>query len=323
MTRRFPIALALLLAAPAAQGEDPTELEARFAVEELVPIAVNFGHFYEGRFRGPRGVSYDPRAREVLVADTDGGLIGIFDERMAPLFSFGDPGRLTAPLKVIADARGRLLVLDSGDRRRVRRYSYRGEFIDFVPMEGMENMPGLAISAIALDADGNLFVGDSGNGEVLSFDPKGRLRFRFGNKGVGQNEFTSIMAIAVTAEDIVVSDAAGLGVQVFDRRGRFRRGWGRHELGRENVSLPGGLSVDPKGRIALADSLRHEVKLYRPDGQLIGQYCGMGSGPGEVLYPSDLAFDGHGHLIVADTGNARVQVLTVREPRPKPAAPAH
>jgi DNA-binding beta-propeller fold protein YncE len=312
--RRLAVTLGLVLAAGQAAAEDQAELEARFAVEELDPVAMNFGHFYEGPFHGPRGVTVDQRTGEVLVADTEAGLIGIFDGRMAPLFSFGDGDRLKSPVKVIPDARGRLLVLDGADRRRLRRYSYRGEFLEFVPMEGMEAQPGLSITAVALDDDGNLYVGDSGNGEILSFDARGRLRFRFGNKGVGQAEFSSIMGIVATREAIVVSDAAGLGIQVFDRRGRYRRGWGRHEAGRENVSFPAGLSVDAKGRIALADSLRHEVKLYRPDGVLIGQFCGMGSLRGEVLYPADVSFDGKGRIAVADRGNNRVQILQVREP---------
>ncbi len=309
--------LLAVLAAPGRAGEEETT--SPLAVEDLAPVAITYGHFYEGAFQGPTGVTCDARTGEMYVADSGRGLVGIFDRRGAPLFTFGDPGRLSSPVKALVDREGKILVLDGVDRRRIRRYSYRGEFLSFLELEGMEAKPKLAITAIGLDGQGNLFVGDSGHGEVLAFDPKGRLLFRFGNKGKGANEFEAIMGIAVTAERIYVSDSAGLGVQVFDRRGRYLRGWGRHEAGRENVSFPHGISVDGKGRIALVDSLRHEIKLYAPDGKLIGQYGGAGKRPGDVLYPADASFDGTGRLCVADRGNNRVQVLEPREPAPKQA----
>ncbi len=315
----------LILAALAAPGR-ASDLEAGspLAVEELAPVAITYGHFYEGAFQGPTGVTCDARSGEMYVADAGRGLIGIFDRKGAPLFTFGDPGRLRVPVKAVVDGQGRIVVLDSADRRRLRLYSYRGEFRTFLALEGLDAKPNLAITAIAVDALGNLLVGDSGHGEVLVFDPKGRLLFRFGNKGKGPNEFDSIMGIAATADRIFVSDSAGIGVQVFDRRGRYLRGWGRHEAGRENVSFPHGISVDGKGRIALVDSLRHEIKLYAPDGKMIGQYGGAGQRPGEVLYPADASFDGEGRLCLADRGNDRVQVLQPREPppprpEPKPA----
>ncbi len=303
-------ALAGASAGPVRAADDPSAL----AVEELEPVVVTYGHFYEGRFQGVSGVTCDARSGEMYVADTGRGLIGIFDARGAPIFSFGDPGRIGAPIKAVPDSKGRILVLDSNDRLQIRRYSYRGDFIDFLPLEGMETQPGTFFTAFALDDDDNLYLGDSGNGEVLVFDARGRLKFRFGNKGAGKGEFSSIMGIAPTRDAIYVSDSVGLGIQVFDRRGRYVRAWGRHEAGRENVSFPHGVAVDVKGRIALADSLRHEIKLYKPDGKLIGQFGGAGNGPGEVLYPADVSFDGQGRLCVADRGNNRVQILKPREP---------
>jgi sugar lactone lactonase YvrE len=317
--RSLAAGIVLALAAGPARAAEP---RADLAVEELEAVALTYGHFYEGGFQRPSGVTCDARTREMYVADTGRGLVGIFDERAAPVFAFADPGRMLSPLKAIPDAQGRIIVLDATDRRRLRLYSYRGEFLRFLELEGTAEQPELAISAIALDGDGSLFVGDSGNGEVLVFDKRGRLSFRFGNKGKGPGELSSIMGIAPTPETIVVSDSQGLAVQVFDRRGRYLRSWGRHEPGRANVSFPFGLAVDGKGRIALTDSLRHEIKLFEPGGRLIDLFGGMGTRPGEVLYPADASFDGQGRLCVADRGNNRVQILSLREPAPRPQGAA-
>ena len=98
--------------------------------------------------------------------------------------------------------------------------------------------------------------------------------------------------------------------------GRFLRAWGVHEVGKQNVSLPMGVAIDGKGRVALVDMLRQEIKLFEATGQLIGLFGGVGRRPGEVFFPSDVSSDASGRLCVADRGNSRVQVLAAVEATP-------
>lgn len=51
------------------------------------------------------------------------------------------------------------------------------------------------------DADGNVYVTDSGNHSILKFSPDGELRASFGGKGQGPGEFQMMGGIAVDKDD--------------------------------------------------------------------------------------------------------------------------
>ena len=52
----------------------------------------------------------------------------------------------------------------------------------------------------------------------------------------------------------------------------------------------------------------HRVSVFSPSGKKTsGTY---GSGPGQVLCPCEVAVDGEGNILVADSGNYRIQKLT-------------
>ena len=187
-------------------------------------------------------------------------------------------------------------------------FSYRGEYLSSIDVAAAAKQK-VGLTALALDDDGNLYVGDSANGQVLVLDHRREVKVRFGSPGIGKGEFSTISGIAADAERIYVSDNLALGVQVFSRHGRFLAGWGIHEVGRANVSFPSGIAVDAKGRIVLVDQLRHDIKYFAPDGRLIEQFGGMGTGPGEVGNPADVSIGRGGRVCVAERGNGRVQVL--------------
>ncbi len=307
-------ALSLLLAAP------PVAPRVEFAdrsVVDLTPEVLIYGHLYDGQFLTVGGVFCDPVSGEILVADPGLNAIAIFDEKGSPLYSFRSD-RLREPRQVIADREGNLYVLDN-DFRRIKVFNYRGEFLSFLELPGLGPDQEIQVGAIALDADGNLYVGESKNGQVHVFGPDRKVRTRFGKKGQGKGQFTSIVGIAVDAENIYVADQEGIAVQVFTKYGRFLRGWGSHEAGLHNVSLPASVAVDPKGRVILIDKMRQEIKYYEADGRFIDRFGGLGPNPGDVVFPVGVSVDRKGRLCVAEAGNRRVQVLSIVEPPPKTA----
>jgi DNA-binding beta-propeller fold protein YncE len=299
--RRAFLTLGLLFSA-AARAEDAP------AGFDLYPRGVFYQHLYEGPFTDPMGIAVDRAHREILVADTRGNRIGVFSFEGAPLFSFGGTDRMREPREVAVDAKGRILVLDA-DRSKIKIFSYRGDYLGAVPLEGMRESPRL--EAFTLDADGNLYVGEQGSAQVWVYGPDGKVKARLGGHGAGQGTFSSIAGIAVDAEHIVVTDHLATAVQVFDRRGRFLRGFGKHDMGRENFSLPEGVAIDGKGRIIVVDALRHEIKFFDKQGTFLARFGGMGSRPGQVSFPSDVAVDPDGRVYVLEKIGARVQIFEV------------
>ncbi len=67
----------------------------------------------------------------------------------------------------------------------------------------------------------------------------------------------------------------------------------------------GGVTADAAGRIYVAASQSHEIRVYDAVGVFLYSVGRRGAGPGELGRPCCLAFDREGHLWVRDTGNAR------------------
>jgi serine/threonine-protein kinase len=107
--------------------------------------------------------------------------------------------------------------------------------------------------------------------------------------------------------DGTVSTLAGSG-----RKG-FRDGAGAAA----QFSHPCGVAVDGEGSIIIADSTNHRVRKITPDGTVItlagSGRAGFADGAGAAAQfhqPRDVAVDGEGSIIIADTGNHRVRKLT-------------
>lgn len=314
--RTAAVLLAVALAPTTGAAADTMAHErAERSVADLRPEVVIRGGFYAGLFASVTGVHCDRFTGEILVVDQAAGAIEIFDERGAPLFAFSDDEHLRQPSRVAADREGRILVLDA-DRARVKVFSYRGDFLETFEPGGF-GVETPTLTALAIDRNGDLFLGDSRSGQVIAYGPDRKPRLRVGSFGDGPGRLDGIVGIALDEKNVYVASQEGVAVHVFTRQGRYVRSWGYHDAGVHNVSLPAGIAVDEKGRVVLLDTLRQEIKYFDAGGRLIDLFGGLGKQPGAVAYPTDLSMDRSGRLCVADAGNRRVQLLSPVEATPK------
>lgn len=295
------LAILLALVSSAARGDEQEDKKIW-----LRPVALFDQHLYEGAFMEPRGIFFDAAAKEVWVADTRNNRIGVLTPDGVPLFSFGATDKLKEPVRLAVSPAGEIYVLGV-DRSKIERFGPRGEYRGALQLPGVPAKP--VFGTLAIDADGNLWVGENESGQVLAFSPALQPLLRFGSNGDGEGQFQAIAGIAVTKDVVVVTDHQVLAVQVFDRRGSFLRGWGRHDMGIQHFSLPEGVAVDAHGRIIVVDALRHEIKLFDLEGKFLDRFGGLGTKAGNVSYPSDVAVDAEGRVYVAEKGNSRIQVF--------------
>ena len=72
---------------------------------------------------------------------------------------------------------------------------------------------------IAVDARGNVYVGEAGNPRIQKFDSNGRFLSKFGSRGTGNGRFASIDDLAIDAQgNLYVSDSGGDNIQKFRLR---------------------------------------------------------------------------------------------------------
>ena len=195
--------------------------------------------------------------------------------------------RLLAPSAIAYDRQGNLFIADER-AHRIRRVTPAG-LITTVAGTGQPAYSGdggLAARAglnaprgLAFDANGFLYIADSGNHAVRMISPGG-----------------------------AISSAAGNGFSGF-----------RGDGGPATAALlnsPSAVAVDPNGDVFIADSANHRVRRINRGG-IVTTYAGNGT-PGlayegsaavfaQLNQPRGLAFDAAGNLYIADTGNNRVR----------------
>lgn len=132
----------------------------------------------------PEGVSFDPATGEILVADTGNQRVLRFapsSDPLAPLteryvlglalpmldaVAGGDPGQLSSPVDVIADAGGALLVVERANSR-IQWFSATGTETACSGIPGRSTGQIRSPQGIVRLADGDVLVADTANGRVV------------------------------------------------------------------------------------------------------------------------------------------------------------
>ncbi|MDF3042675.1 MAG: cell surface protein [Thermomicrobiales bacterium] len=163
---------------------------------------------------------------------------------------------------------------------------------------------------VAFDAEGNIYVADTGNFRVQKFAPDRTLLLSWGQEGDGDGQFLAPSSIAVGADGVVfVSDEARDDVQMFDAEGQFLGVTGAAPSD-GGTYLPAGVAVDGDGNVWVADYLGSRILSFSPSGDVLTSWGTRGSRDGQISSPNDVAVDAMGRVFVADDGNNRVQVFT-------------
>jgi DNA-binding beta-propeller fold protein YncE len=158
----------------------------------------------------------------------------------------------------------------------------------------------------AMDDGGRIYVTDVGRKAVFVFDElRGKL-FIWDRAG-DYTSFVSPIGIVVGRDgEVLVADSGLRRIVRLDRSGEPRGSFAQGV-----VSRPTGLARDPQsGRIFVADTAQHDIKVFNDQGKLIQTIGRRGTKLGEFNAPTHLAYM-DGYLYVSDTLNARVQVLTL------------
>jgi ABC-type Fe3+ transport system permease subunit/sugar lactone lactonase YvrE len=122
----------------------------------------------------------------------------------------------------------------------------------------------------------------------------------------GQVVYPRAIAYAPRDDSFFIIDRVAH-VQHLDRKGNYLGGWQMPEW---QYGKPVGVSVGPDGNVYVPDTHYHRVMVYTPDGRLLRQWGKEGSGDGEFIFPTDVAFDDQGRIFVSEYGgNDRIQVF--------------
>ncbi|HET9257257.1 MAG TPA: SMP-30/gluconolactonase/LRE family protein [Pseudonocardiaceae bacterium] len=249
------------------------------------------------------------------------------------------------PRSVGVDAVGNLYIADTGNGR-IRKVNAAGTITTIAGngRRGGTGDGGPATAAeldnprgIAVDQAGNVYIADSLNARIREVDTSGRIRTVAGNgiRGLSGDGGPATAAQLAIPDGVVVDrdntlyigDALNHRVRKVDTSGTITTfaGAGLAYPGdggpanHANLDQPWGVSLGKDGRIYIADSNNHRVRMVGQNGE-ITTIAGTGaagfSGDGgnavdaQLNIPNGLLADRDGNVYIADTHNHRVRKVT-------------
>ena len=232
------------------------------------------------------------------------------------VFGENGPGALAEPRKLFR-AGDLVIVLDKGNNAvKVWNENTRQYVTSFA--NGFSQPEGLG-----RDPNANRFaVADTLNDriQVLTFDPvTGAIAHErtFGSNGSGNGQMWNPKGVAIGPLGLIyVVDTLNDRIQAFDGTGNYLYQFGSSGAGYGDFNRPEGIAVDAKRHIYVADTRNHRIQMFTGSGGDLGMEQ-FGSAtqdpfdpqPGEFWYPKDVQIGLNNRIVVADTGNHRVQMF--------------
>ncbi len=260
------------------------------------------------------------------------------------------------PYDVTLDDLGNLYITDI-QGNRIFVFTREGKFVRTIGSFGLTSPPEGAKATwrkgsfahpagVDVDAEGNIYVVDTGNKRVNVYNSEGKYLFYFPK----ENSLVNPTMIKVKGDKVYLSDRRG--IKVFSKKGKILE-----VIGEDKVLNPTGMAIDREGRIYVAepllsrlicfslkgtvlwekgegksreigipfdlaidnvarllfvtDAFRHQILVYTLDGKRLGRTGKLGKEEGEFAFPRGICFSPNGVLYVADSNNRRVQAFKI------------
>jgi len=182
------------------------------------------------------------------------------------------PDEVRVPAAMAVDVRSHLFVSDM-DGGCVREYASDGSWLMSYGREGLAEGEMSAPQGIVVDAEGSIYVADSGNNRVVRWS------------GGRQHLFA--------------------GINRLDKD----EGWLLAGEGRGEFDYPQGLALGPGGHVLVADTNNHRIQVLDTLGGFVQAIGSEGEKPGHFSYPSHVRVAPDGRIFVADLNGRRIQAF--------------
>ncbi len=310
MTPRLGGAIAATLLALLGGGAAAGERDgARYLRRLQIPEAAD-------RLKQPLAVHADLHTGEIFVCDRTGDRLVIFDATGLYRYQIRGGATFSTPLDVAVDPDGYIVVLGFvGGRVGLVVLDFDGRFLREIRLTGLpEGAPEPQPISIALSSGGeHLYVLDQAGPRLWIADRDGRV--------VGSTDLAAGLTPKEAREQIlghvdVYGDTVLVGmpmagtVLLLGADGRPKGSVGLKGTAACQTAFPVAGALDRDGNVVVLDQQRTLMTVWRPsERRCLREFGGIGSLPGYLYQPADLAIDGAGRLYVGQGFDGRVQAF--------------
>lgn len=160
--------------------------------------------------------------------------------------------------------------------------------------------------AVAVRADGAVFVADSVLARVLLLDRRGNYLGVVVEDGLQR---PAGLAYNENNKRLYVADSAGQRIRAYDTDGKLLFSWGSHGSGEGQFNYPTHLAIGPQGEVLVTDALNFRIQSFDPDGKYLWQFGYQGDSSGTFAAPKGVAMDREQHVYVVDALFDTVQIF--------------
>ncbi len=259
----------------------------------------------DGQFMLPTDLDFNPTpqtgGQALYVADTLNNRIQKFDKDGSFLFMWGWGVLDGAPEFQICERFCRAGIAGDGE----------GQFMDPIAV------------SVRSDLDGTVFVLDSGNTRIQSFDPDGNFINAWGMEGSEDGQLKNPMDLFAEGNIVIVADTGNNRVQIFDGDGKFLSKFGTEGNGQGEFTDPMGITMGfnedlDESVLFISDAGNSRIEIFTIQGpepfetQFVNEFGSFGGDDGQFNTPTSMAFvDDPGELYVSDTNNNRIQIFEI------------
>ena len=193
----------------------------------------------------------------------------------------------------------RNLLIADPDGRQVLRVRWRTG--DVEPLNCIDRAWSMPL-AIAVAADGSVWVADGGAGVVIRREQTGRCRV------LGEGTFGRPSGIAMAGMTAYVVDPPNHAVWRLGLDGTVQGKVGARGTGEGQFNFPTGIATLPDGSLLVVDALNFRVVKLDASGKTVSTFGEAGDGGGAFARPKAVAVDDLGTIYVSDSQNDVVLV---------------